>query len=335
MVALKFEGLEIQATEGQTVLAAFEDAGIALDSACRAGVCQSCLVRSLDVAPPRAAQAGLSKAMALDGYFMACVCVPDGPLTIGRAGAVRQRIDVKVRSVDMLSSTVARLLLDDEGRFEGRPGQFLSLIDPVSGLTRSYSIAGRSTGAIELHVRLLPKGRMSGLVAERLSPGRAMIVTGPSGACVYDGTDLDRRLVLAGTGTGLAPLWGVLQDALNHGHRGPISLYHGALDRTGLYLVEALEALQAVRSSFRYTPCLRDEPGPAGGDLDVVVSTLETDLPNTTFFLCGDELMVQRMKRGLFLAGAKLDRIHADPFKPAQARVADGVEGGQRAVHST
>jgi ferredoxin-NADP reductase/ferredoxin len=325
MVALKFEGVDIQAAEGQTVLAALENAGIAIDNACRAGVCQSCLVRSLDAPPPAAAQAGLPKAMAMDGYFMACVCVPEGPLTIGRAGEARQRIETTVRAIEPLSPTVVRLSLEDQGRFACRPGQFLSLIDPASGLTRSYSIAGKADGAVELHLRLLPGGAMSGLVAERLAPGDTMIIAGPSGTCVYDPAEPDRRLVLAGTGTGLAPLWGILQDALASGHRGPISLYHGALDRTGLYLVDELEALQRSRPGFRYTPCLRDEPGPAGGDLQAVVSALETDLANTTFFLCGDELLINRMKRGLFLAGAKLDRIFADPFTPAQSPVRSGA----------
>lgn len=322
MVTLTFEGLEVEAADGQTVLAALEEAGVSLDNACRAGVCQSCLVRSLDAPPPRAAQAGLPKAMAMDGYFMACVCVPEGPLTLGRADAVRQRVDVVVRSIAPLSPTVLRLVLDDGGRFTGRPGQFLSLIDPASGLTRSYSIAGRPAGGIELHLRLLPGGRMSGLVAGRLAPGDAMTVAGPSGTCVYDADDPDRRLVLAGTGTGLAPLWGILQEALAKGHRGPIRLYHGAVDRSGLYLVEALTALAAERPNFEYTPCLRDEPGPDGGDLQATLMTRETELKDAAFFLCGDELLVRRLKRGLFLAGAKLDRINADPFAPAQAKAA-------------
>ncbi|MGV8839097.1 MAG: 2Fe-2S iron-sulfur cluster-binding protein [Bauldia sp.] len=320
MVALTFEGVAIEAAEGQTVLSALEDAGIPLDCACRAGVCQSCLVQSLDAPPPAAAQVGLPRAMALDGYFMACVCVPEGPLTVGRAGSARQRLDVVVRAVEWLSPTVVRLLLDDGGRFRCQPGQFLTLIHPGTGVTRSYSIAGRADGALELHLRIIPDGRMSGLVAHGLSPGDVMTIAGPSGSCVYDPTEPDRRLVLAGTGTGLAPLWGVLQDALHHGHRGPIRLYHGALDRSGLYLVEALEALAADHPGFRYTPCLRDEPGPAGGDLPTVVAALETDPRNTRFFLCGDDVVVGKMKRKLFLAGAKLDRIHADAFTPAQPR---------------
>ena len=320
MVALTFEGVAYAASEGQTVLAALEAAGVPLDSACRAGVCQSCLVQSLDGDPPKAAQAGLSKALALDGYFMACVCVPQAPMRIGRAGGVRQRVDASVRSVDWLSATVARLVLEPEAPFTCRAGQFLSLIDPVSGVVRSYSIAGHQDGLIELHIRILPGGRMSGLITDAIVPGHRLTISGPSGACFYGDIDPDRRIVLAGTGTGLAPLWAILNDALAEGHRGPINLYHGALDRSGLYLVEALEALSASRPGFHYTPCIRDEADPAATDLVSVVTKAETDLAHTTFFLCGDELLVTRLKRALFLAGAKLDRIHADPFVAAQAK---------------
>ncbi|MDO9587073.1 MAG: 2Fe-2S iron-sulfur cluster binding domain-containing protein [Brevundimonas sp.] len=322
MATLTFDGVAYEASEGQTVLAALEAAGIVLDNSCRAGVCQSCLVQSLDGDPPKAAQAGLSKALALDGYFMACVCVPEASMAIGRAGQVRQRIGAVVRSLDWLSDTVTRLILEPQGTFTCRAGQFLSLIDPGSGVVRSYSIAGCHDGLIELHIRILPGGRMSSLVASEIVPGYRMTISGPSGACFYEDLDPDRRIVLAGTGTGLAPLWAILNDALAQGHRGPINLYHGALDRSGLYLVKALEALQASQPGFRYAPCIRDETDAAGTDLVSVVTRAETDLAHTTFFLCGDEVLVNRLKRALFLAGVKLDRIHADPFVPAQAKAA-------------
>lgn len=322
MVALTFEGVAFEAREGQTVLAALEAADISIDSSCRAGVCQSCMVQSLDGAPPKSAQVGLPKALVLDGYFMACVCVPEGPLTIGRAGHVRQRVDAVVRSLDRLSDTVVCLRLEPDGPFAYRPGQFLSLIDPGSKIARSYSIAGGVDGLIELHVRIISGGRMSGLVSSAIAPGYRMTIGGPSGSCYYEDVDPNRRIVLAGTGTGLAPLWAILNDAVAHDHRGPISLYHGALDPSGLYLVEALEGLQVRRPGFSYLPCIRDQADPSGTDLVSVVAGAETDLANTTFFLCGDELLVNRLKRALFLAGAKLDRIHADPFVAAQPKPA-------------
>ena len=322
MVALIFEGVPIEAPEGQSVLAALEAAGIPLDNSCRAGVCQSCLVQSTDGAPPKAAQAGLSKALALDGYFMACVCIPQEPMTIGRAGAVRQRVAATVRSLDWLSPTVVRMRLEPEVAFAARSGQFLTLIHRQSEIARSYSIAGLTDGLIELHVRIIPGGRMSGLIASQIRPGDRMTVTGPSGACFYERNDPDRRLVLAGTGTGLAPLWGILNDALAQGHRGPISLYHGALDRAGLYLVEELTALQARHPGFTYHPCVRDESAPGAADLVKVVTDAENDPGQACFFLCGDELLVARLKRSLFVAGAKLDRLHADPFVAAKEKSA-------------
>ena len=159
---------------------------------------------------------------------------------------------------------------------------------------------------------------MSGLMGTAIVPGRDMTLSGPSGGCVYEDIDPDRRLVLAGAGTGLAPLWAILNEALAQGHRGQITLYHGALDRSGLYLVEALEALQAERPGFSYRPCLRD----AGGDLIEAVTAVEAGATDATYFLCGDAALVNRLKRELFLAGARLDHIHADAFVPAQLKAA-------------
>lgn len=322
MNELTFEGVAVAAPKGATVLAALEAAGVAIESSCRAGVCQSCLVQSLDGPPPKAAQAGLSKALVLDDYFMACVCVPDGPLNIGRAGGVRQRVDAVVRSLDWLSATVAKLRLEPAAPFAFLPGQFLTLTDTATGVARSYSIAGSDDGLIELHVRILPGGAMSDLVSGEFAPGRPVSIAGPSGGCVYQGLDPDRRIVLAATGTGLAPLWAILNDALAHGHRGPIRLYHGALDRAGLYLVETLEALQSDRADFRYIPCVRDHTDPANADLVQMVAEAEKAVADTSYFFCGDEGIVKRLKKAVFLAGAKLDDIHADPFVPAQTGLA-------------
>jgi len=322
VVTLTFEGVGYQALEGQTVLSALEAAGLRVESSCRAGVCQSCLLQSLDGPPPAAAQIGLSRALARDGCFMACVCVPDRPMAIARAGHARQRAQVVVRSISRLSDSVVRVVIEPLSPFEARPGQFLSLVDPATDTVRSYSIAGRNQGLIELHIRIVPGGRMSGLVSSRLSPGDRLTITGPSGACVYEGVDPDQRIVLAGTGTGLAPLWAILNEALAQGHRGNIVLYHGALDARGLYLVDSLEALQASDPRFRYVPCLMNSGERARADLVNAVASAETDFANTAYFLCGDEEMVKRLKRTLFLAGAKLDRIRADAFVSAPVRAA-------------
>jgi hypothetical protein len=129
---------------------------------------------------------------------MACICVPQGPLTITRAGQVRQRVPAVLRSRDWLSDTVVRLRFEPEGEFTCRPGQFLSLVDPASQVARSYSIAGCADGLIELHVRIVPGGRMSSALSSVIAPGYRVIISGPSGACFYDDIDPDRQIVLRG-----------------------------------------------------------------------------------------------------------------------------------------
>jgi NAD(P)H-flavin reductase/ferredoxin len=310
---LTFDGKAIPLQPGQTVLAGLETAGIAVESSCRAGACQSCLVQAVSGDVPKRAQAGLSAAQVAQGLFMACVCVPEGPLTVARAGQVHQRVDAEVVSLDRLSDSVLRVRLKPLSGFTFRPGQFVRLITD-DGLIRSYSIATTPAQheVIELHVRLLSGGRMSTRLSQA-KPGDRLTVSGPSGGCFYDGVDADRPIILAGAGTGLAPLWGLLHDALARGHRGPITLYHGALDAGGLYLVDELKDLERRHPNLSYRPCVKSADS---GDLASLVAA-DPHLKTAALFLCGDAPLVERMRKTLFLAGARLADIRADAFAAA------------------
>src|SRR5689334_11211877 len=115
------------------------------------------------------AQRGLSDQPKEQGYFLACVCEPKESLKIVRAGGHHGRVDACVLAIDWLSANVIRLRLKPESSFTYRPGQFVALTVP-GVVTRNYSIASHPTidDFIELHVRVLPGGRMSGLIAEQL-----------------------------------------------------------------------------------------------------------------------------------------------------------------------
>jgi len=310
---ITFEGRSIALQPGQTVLAGLEADGVAVETSCRAGVCQSCLMQVTGGAPTKRAQQGLSAAQVAQGLFMPCVCTPEGDMTVARAGHAHQRVETEVHSLDPLSETVLRVRLRPLAAFAWRPGQFLRLITH-DGLVRSYSIASTPEQGplVELHVRMLPGGRMSGRLKDATSPGDRLTVSGPSGGCTYDGVAPDQPLILAGAGTGLAPLWGVLHDALARGHQGPITLYHGALNAAGLYLEDELRQLAARHANFVYRPCLMDR----GEDL---IATVKADpaLKSAGIFLCGDGPLVERLRKTLFLAGARLADIRADAFAAA------------------
>lgn len=318
MPLLTYRDRPIDIEPGETVLSALLRTGVDAPNSCRAGVCQTCLHRAVDGEIPPAARQGLTDAQKALGYFLACVCLPETPLAIVPADEAARRMGVVVRSIDRLSASVVRLRLEAEARFDYRSGQFLELIAP-GGLERHYSLASLPDDDpfLELHIRLLDGGRMSGLVANSLAPGDRLSVAGPRGSCVYEGAAPDQPLVLAGAGTGLAPLWGILRDALRREHRAPIRLYHGARDTEGLYLADELRALAATRANFSYIPCVLDAAAPSGGDLAAAVMERERDLNASAFFLCGGEKLIGRLKRDLYLKGANLKQIRSDVFLPA------------------
>ncbi|WP_363349075.1 2Fe-2S iron-sulfur cluster binding domain-containing protein [Methylocystis echinoides] len=311
---LTYRDRPVDVAPGETVLDALLRAGVEAPCSCRAGQCQTCLHRATEGVPPPESQNGLTPAQKSLGYFLACICRPSEPLTIAPPDDAGARIEAVVRALEFLSHDVLRLRIEAE-RFAYRPGQFLELI-AEEDLRRHYSLASHpeEDPFLELHIRLHPNGRMSRRLKADLRPGHRVHVAGPRGTCFYEGVDKEQPLALIGAGTGLAPLYGVLRDALRQGHHGPIRLYHGARERKGLYLTEELQALAGMRDNVEYVSATLDSGG------DIAALALEREAPRvaeTAFFLCGGENLVKRLKRDLFMAGASLKAIRSDAFTPA------------------
>jgi len=190
----------------------------------------------------------------------------------------------------------------------------------ADGLARAYSLASQPAaehGCLELHVRVFPEGRMSSWLAGGQAPGQRVTLRGPIGECFYVPGNPAQALLLAGTGTGLAPLWGIVHEALASGHSGPIELWHGARSEDGLYLVRELLALAQAYPQLRYRRCVLQGTASAGvavGSLDELVTASAESFAGRRLFLCGDPGFVQRLKRKAFLKGAAMREIHADAF---------------------
>lgn len=309
------DGQAVELTAGESLLEAALRAGLQLPHSCRAGVCQSCLVKTLEGTPPAGSQAGLRPSLAQQGFLLACLARPQEHISVSSDAAAGLSVPGRVTAVARLSPDVVRVFVEVDGDFTWRAGQYVTLLRE-DGVARSYSVANHpENGSLEFHVRVIPGGRMSGWFASE-PVGASLSVRGPSGECFYAAGRPDDTLVLAGTGTGLAPLWGVLHDALAAGHTGAIHVLHGARGPGGLYLTTELRAIAAGRENVTYTPCVLDgaETGMAAGALDDVVMDRFPKTAGHQFFLCGDPDLVQRMKRRVFLAGANLADIHADAF---------------------
>jgi len=319
MPTIEFEARRYELAPNETVLDGLLRHGQAVPHSCKSGVCGSCMMRAANGDVPPRAQAGLKDSWKARGYFLSCVCAPAADLAIATVGADAQ-VAARITALARLSHDVLRVRLTCEAPFDFQPGQYITLVRD-NGLARSYSIASLPhEGELELHVRRLPNGRMSGWLHDTAQVGEAVRVLGPSGECFYVPGREDQPLLLIGTGTGLAPLYGILRHALEAGHRAAIHLFHGAVRSNGLYLRDELQTLAETHPHFEYTPAvLQPEPSEnlSAGPIDQVVLTRFPKLTGWRGYVCGDPSLVQMLKKKLFLSGMASRDIYADAFLPA------------------
>jgi len=317
MPTIRFEGQDYFCAKDETMLESLERHGVMLPSSCKSGACQTCLTRAIKGKPPTAAQQGLKDTLAAQNYFLACICKPEEDMEIGLA-TISPKYSAKLISKDQMNESIIRLRLGVPDDFTYRAGQFINLIRPSDDLTRSYSLASiPSDSFLELHIKRVPDGRMSSWLFDDVEVGDDLSFFGPSGDCFYLPDDPERPMLLVGAGTGLAPLLGILRDALEQGHSGKIHLFHASLAEPGLYLVDALRDLAEQFTQFEYTPCVLHGDALEGGKQGNVV-----DIPGQVLgsfngfrvYLCGDPDIVNALRQKVFMGGASMQDIHSDPF---------------------
>lgn len=318
MPNITFQGTSYRLREGETLLEGLTGQGVSLPSSCRNGVCQTCLMRSLEGTPPPQAQHGLKDTLRAQNYFLPCICKPETDMEIALPGEDAVcRVTARVVGRELLNADILRLRLLPEMPFPYRAGQFVQL-HREDGLVRSYSLASLpdETEELELHVRRLPGGAMSEWLHQDVQVGDSLTVAGPAGNCFYIEGKPEQGILLIATGSGLAPLWGIVRDALRQGHRGPITLFHGSWTPEGLYLTQDLRRLAREYPQFTYAPCVDTEAtdGLLAGRADQNAFAAQRDLKGWRVFLCGHPDMVAGAKKKAYLSGASLGEIYADPF---------------------
>lgn len=322
---LIFEGKAYEPELGETVLQCLTRHGVRVPSFCQSGACQTCLLKATGGTPPAKAQAGLKDSWKQQGYVLTCVCDASVDLELARSDAAKA-YETRITRVEQLNDRVVRLFVAKPSDFEFLAGQFVQIERPSDGVARPYSIASLpSAPELEFHVALQPGGALSPWLAQ--AAGEPVSIRGAFGDCFYVPGEPDRALLLAGTGTGLAPLWGVVCAAVEAKHTGPMELFHGALTEEGLYLWNALTQLAARVPNFAVRSVVLDRPATAytegsslgavqhlGGELDRVVLQRFQKPTEVRSYLCGNPDLVRNLKKRLYLAGASLSRIHSDPF---------------------
>ena len=267
---------------------------------------------------PEKAQVGVKPTLAAQNYFLACSCYPQEDIEVVLPNAAMGKLQAQVTSIEYLNADILGIRIKPSRPFEYRAGQFINLFKDEYTL-RSYSLASvpELEDELFLNVRKVPNGLMSNWIFDSLKTGDTVTISEASGDCFYVPGNPEQNILLIGTGSGLAPLYGIIRDALLNGHSGKISLYHGSYNAAGFYLIEELRKLAQAHPNFSYVPCVSEGEAPEGYALGMVLDIALIDNPDLSgwrIFLCGNPDMVRAAQQKTFFAGASMREIFADPF---------------------
>jgi NAD(P)H-flavin reductase/hemoglobin-like flavoprotein len=198
------------------------------------------------------------------------------------------------------------------------PGQYLAVQVPRwPRVWRNFSIANapRENGLIDLHVRGVRGGMVSGSLVHNTRPGDSLLLGQACGEMTAS-TDQDRDLLCIAGGTGLAPIKAIIEGVISSsqpGRRRKIVLYVGARTEEDLYDLPDLRVLEWIYSPLTVIPVVShqdDFEGVKGMLPDVAAhyaSCVESEI-----FVSGPDAMV-RQTATLLEGRVEAGQIRYDP----------------------
>ncbi|KTD22250.1 FAD-binding oxidoreductase [Legionella londiniensis] len=317
MAELHYNQLILQSIEDESVLDCLLRHDVDYPNSCRSGVCQACLIKTTDTSIEPKWQDGLPETLKSQGYFLACQAKPANTIHLKNPDAAECEQQAMITEITPLTHNVIRVKLLAEHLENWIPGQYLNLLNP-EGISRSYSIANmpEKEGYIELHIKLKDDGAMSQWLRKKAAVDTTIYIRGPFGKCYYMNPDQSSfDILLAGTGTGLAPLLAIVKTALSKQHQGKITLIHGGCQDDDIYYAEELETLASFYQNFQYVPCVLKSHG-CYQESDITQQLLIqlNNADNVQVYVCGPKETTNQLKTKAFLAGVPSSKIYSDAF---------------------
>ncbi len=203
------------------------------------------------------------------------------------------------------------------------PGQYVAVQVPRwPRVWRNFSIANapRENGLIDLHVRGVCGGMVSGWLVRGTRPGDTLLL-GPACGEMTASDDADAALLCVAGGTGLAPIKAIIEGVINSsrpGRRREIVLYFGARSQEDLYDLADLRVLEWIYPPLTVIPVVSGPQEFDGirGMLPHVVAQ-HANCEGREIFVSGPDEMVSKTA-GLLAGRVEPGQIRHDPPDPAR-----------------
>lgn len=315
---------------GASVMATLGRSGIFLPSACggnaRCGYCRIQVTSGNTPLTPAEVPL-ISEANAAAGFRLACqfkltsdiaVSIPQNLFSV-------KRFSGKVADKSMLTYDIMRLTIEltPPQTISFTAGQYVQLksmpYDGHDAVLREFSIASppSMSNKIDLMIRKTPNGIFTPWAFDRLNVGDSISLSGPYGDFCISNTNAP-MLMIAG-GSGMAPLYSMLQHMRINKINRPVHYFFGALTKKDLFLTDELYTLEKDLPQFKFYPALSCEPDTScwNGDCGLITDVVKRHIPDCTGFeayLCGSPGMINACIKVLTESGIGEDRIFYDKF---------------------
>ncbi len=344
-VTIEPTGDIIEVEEGQTILNAALRQGVWLPFACGHGTCATCkcLLIEGDVDQGDASPFALMDMEREDGKILACCAMPESDLVIEAdidvdpdfAGFLVEDYKATVSAIETLSPTIKGITLELDRPIEFQAGQYINLLIPEVDGTRAFSIANppSNPNQVELHIREVPGGDMTGYIHNQLKVGDSLDLSGPYGQFFVRKSDSQDVIFIAG-GSGLSSPESMILDLIEQGDQRNITLFQGARNVAELYHRERFETLAGEHSNFTYVPALNapeaddNWSGFTGFVHEAAAAHFDGKFAGHKAYLCGPPLMIDAAISALMQGRLFENDIHMEKFVTA----ADGAGEVQRSA---
>jgi Na+-transporting NADH:ubiquinone oxidoreductase subunit F len=237
-----------------------------------------------------------------------------------------KRFSGKIAKKDLLTYDILHLVIElvNPKIIEFKAGQYVQLrsmpYDGKEAVLRDFSIASppsRQT-SIELMIRRIPNGVFTPWAFDHCEVGDNISFTGPFGDFALSANSDTPMLFIAG-GSGMAPVWSILQDMKEKKTGRTACYFFGALTQQDLFLTEQLYGLQKELTDFKFIPALSNEPPQSTwqGERGLITDVVARHAPhcqNQQAYLCGSPGMINACIKVLKNSGMPEKNIFYDKF---------------------
>jgi propane monooxygenase reductase subunit len=337
--SVRFEpvGVEMDIAEGETVLDAAFRQGISVMHGCKEGQCSSCksLLVEGDIELLKYSTFALPDYDRDTDHILLCRTLAYSDIVVEllnydedlmRRSIAVKSFEAELTGITALTHDIRLLDITLAAPLKFWAGQYVDLTIPGAGITRAFSMSNppREPTRLQFIIKKYPQGAFSAQLDGGLRIGDRLVAKGPYGTC-FRREERTGPMLLIGGGSGMSPLWSILQDQVDSGERRPIRFFYGARAARDLFHLEAFAALTEKLADFRFIPALSHaEPddrwtGETGFIHEVVSRTLRAEALTGEMdaYSCGPPPMIDAVLPVLQMAGVEPERIYFDKFTPA------------------